>query len=49
MPIAVIQAVNKGVDGAEPFTKNDEEALSIFSAEVGNMLQYLLQCSLLKP
>jgi hypothetical protein len=36
MPIAVIQAVNKGVDGAEPFTKNDEEALSIFSAEVEN-------------
>jgi hypothetical protein len=44
MPIAVIQAVNKGVDGAEPFTKNDEEALSIFSAEVGNTRQ----CSLFK-
>ena len=49
MPIAVIQAVNKGVDGAEPVTKNDEEALAIFSAAVGNMLQYLLQCSLSKP
>ena len=46
MPIAVIQAVNKGVDGAEPFTKNDEEALSIFSAEVGNNM---FQCSLSKP
>eukprot|EP00947_MAST-08B_sp_MAST-8B-sp1_P001477 g1477.t1 len=39
MPIAVIQAVNKGDNGCEIFTKQDEEALSALSAEVGNVLK----------